>query len=129
VPLHYINADICAGVKVGGGVVQHIMNDIEVQCLPDELPEFIAVDLSELQVGHSLHVNELTLPGGVELIARVKHDNPGVVTVQLPRAVAAEEEVAAGPVTEITGQKPEDAAGGEKKDGAKDAPKKDAEKK
>ena len=59
VPLHYTNADIAPGVKTGGGVVTHTMNDIEIQCLPDHLPEYIEVDLKEMQLNDVVHVNEL----------------------------------------------------------------------
>ena len=134
VPLHFLNADISPGVKVGGGVVQHVMNDIEIQCLPDDLPEFIEVDLKDLQLGHSIHVLELTLPGGVETTPKLKHDNPSVVTVQVPKEIVIEEEVAA-PVTEITGQAPAEAeaAGAEPaaadKDKEKEKEKKEPEKK
>jgi len=135
VPLHFVNADICPGVKVGGGVVQHVMNDIEIQCLPDDLPEFIEVDVRELQLGHSIHVAELVLPKGVEATPKLKHDNPSVVTVQVPKEIVIEEEVAA-PVTEITGQAPAEAeaapeaAPGEKKEPEKKEPeKKEPEKK
>jgi len=129
VPLHFVNADICPGVKVGGGVVQHVMNDIEIQCLPDDLPEFIEVDVKELQLGHSIHVTELALPKGVEATPKLKHDNPSVVTVQVPKEIVIEEEVAA-PVTEITGQAPAEAeaaaeaAPGEKKEPEKKEPEK-----
>ena len=129
VPLHFVNADICPGVKVGGGVVQHVMNDIEIQCLPDDLPEFIEVDVKELQLGHSIHVTELALPKGVEATPKLKHDNPSVVTVQVPKEVVIEEEVAA-PVTEITGQAPAEAeaaaeaAPGDKKEPEKKEPEK-----
>jgi large subunit ribosomal protein L25 len=122
VPLHYKNADICVGVKVGGGAVQHILNDLEIMCLPDDLPEYIEVDVKDLQVAHSLHVNDLALPKGVEPIPRLKKENPGVVTVQVVKEAAAEEADAAPKATEITGQKPEDASAGDKKDGAKAAP-------
>lgn len=135
VPLHFVNADICPGVKVGGGVVQHVMNDIEIQCLPDDLPEFIEVDLTALQLGHSIHVAELALPEGVEATPKLKHDNPSVVTVQVPKEIVIEEEVAA-PVTEITGQAPAEAeaaaeaAPGDKKEPEKKEPeKKEPEKK
>ena len=135
VPLHFVNADICPGVKVGGGVVQHVMNDIEIQCLPDDLPEFIEVDVKELQLGHSIHVTELALPKGVEATPKLKHDNPSVVTVQVPKEIVIEEEVAA-PVTEITGQAPAEAeaaaeaAPGDKKEPEKKEPeKKEPEKK
>lgn len=132
VPLHFLNAETCVGVKEGGGVVQHIMNDLEILCLPDDLPEYIEVDLADLQLGHSIHVAELKMPKGVEPLARIKQDSPAVVTVQIPKEAPVEEEVVAAPVTEITSQKPEEAAAaeGEKKEGAKEpAPKKEAEKK
>lgn len=130
VPLHFKNADVCPGVKTGGGVVQHVMNDIEIQCLPDDLPEYIEVDLQELQLGHSMHVSELTLPKGVEPTAKLRHDDPAVVTVQLPKAIVVEEEEAAAPVTEIIGQTPEEAAAAEGAEGEKkEAEKKEAGKK
>ncbi|MBI4205096.1 MAG: 50S ribosomal protein L25/general stress protein Ctc [Betaproteobacteria bacterium] len=124
VPLHFRNADICPGVKLGGGMVQHVMNEIEIQCLPDDLPEYIEVDLKDLQLGHSIHVGELPLPKGVEPISKLKHDDPAVVTVQIPRAIVVEEEVAA-PVTEIIGEVP---AEGEAAPGA-ETEKKEPEKK
>jgi large subunit ribosomal protein L25 len=130
VPLHFTNADICPGVKLGGGVVQHVMNEIDIQCLPDDLPEFIEVDLKDLQLGHSIHVSELTLPKGVEATAKLKHDDPAVVTVQLPKAVVIEEEEAAAPVTEIIGQAPAEAAAGEGAEAEKkESDKKESEKK
>jgi large subunit ribosomal protein L25 len=131
VPLHFLNADIAPGVKLGGGVAQHVMNDIEIQCLPDDLPEFIEVDLKDLQLGHSIHARELSLPPGVETTAKLKHDNPAVVTVQVPKEMVVEEE-AAVPVTEITGQAPAEAeaaaepAGAEKEKEKKEPEKKEA---
>jgi large subunit ribosomal protein L25 len=123
VPLHFMNQEIAPGVKLGGGVMQHVMNDIEVQCLPDALPEFIEVDLKELELGQAVHVQDLNLPAGVEISAKLRQDNAAVVILQVPREQAAEEAVAA-PVTEITGQAPETpgAAGGagEKKDEKKE---------
>jgi large subunit ribosomal protein L25 len=119
VPLHFVNADTCVGVKLGGGVVQHVMNEIEIQCLPDDLPEYIEVDVKDVQVGDSIHIADLTLPKGVEPVVKLRHDNPAVVTVHLPKTVTAEEEAAA-PVTEITGQAPEgEAADAGKKEGDK----------
>src|SRR5260221_8447860 len=56
VPLHFLNAETCPGVKVGGGVVSHVMNDLDNSCLPDDLPEFIEADLGHLELGHALHV-------------------------------------------------------------------------
>jgi len=136
VPLHFINAEICPGVKTGGGVVNHVMNEIDVQCLPDDLPEFIVVNLEQLELGRSIRLNEVPLPAGVEVISRIKKENPAIVSVQVPKAIVIEEEVAA-PVTEIIGEVPaegEEAAAegkeeekGEKKEAAAD--KKEAGKK
>jgi large subunit ribosomal protein L25 len=109
VPLHFINAEVSPGVKVGGGVVNHVYNELDIQCLPDDLPEFIVVDLIKLDLGHSMHINEVPMPKGVEPIPRLKKENPAIVTIQLPRAAIEVEEVAA-PVTEITGQAAADAA-------------------
>ncbi len=127
VPLHFMNAEISPGVKVGKGVAQHILNELEIQCLPDDLPEYIEVDLKDLELGHSMHVSDLVLPKGVEPLPKVKADNASVATVQVPKEVAVEE--VAAPVTEITAQTPEAAAaaaaaGGDKKDDKKPAEKK-----
>lgn len=85
VPLHFINAEISPGVKISGGVVSHVMNDLGIQCLADDLPEFIEVDLSSLTLSHSIHVSDLKLPKGVE-VAGHGHVGAGVVaTVQIPR--------------------------------------------
>jgi len=80
-------------VKVAGGLVQHVISDLEVSCLPKDLPEFIEVDLSELQAGHSLHLSSLKLPDGVEAIVP-KGEDPTVATVVIPRVMTAEEEAA-----------------------------------
>jgi large subunit ribosomal protein L25 len=93
VPLHFVNAEISPGVKVAGGLVQHVLNDLEISCLPKDLPEFIEVDLSELQAGHSLHLSALKLPAGVEAMVP-KDEDPTVATVVIPRVMTAEEELA-----------------------------------
>jgi large subunit ribosomal protein L25 len=118
VPLHFINAEICPGVKLGGGVVNHVMNEVDIRCLPDDLPEFIEVNLEKLELGHSIHINEVPLPQGVEIVSRLHKENPAIVTVQVPKAIVIEEEVVAAPTTEITGQVAAEAeAGGEAKEG------------
>jgi large subunit ribosomal protein L25 len=111
VPLHFVNADLCPAVKEGG-VVGHVMNDIDVQCLPGDLPEFIEVDLSKLDLGQSIHVAELGIPGGVEIVPRLRQDNPVVVTATLPRAAVAEEPAAAAAAAAPAAGAP---AGGDKK--------------
>jgi large subunit ribosomal protein L25 len=93
VPLHFVNAEISPGVKVAGGLVQHVLNELEISCLPKDLPEYIEVDLSELQAGHSLHLSALKLPAGVEAIVP-KDEDPTVATVVIPRVATADEEAA-----------------------------------
>jgi large subunit ribosomal protein L25 len=93
VPLHFVNAEKSPGVKEQGGVVNHVVNELDVTCFPDDLPEYIEVDLSTLTVGHSLHLRELALPKGVEAAVH-KDENPVVATVVIPAIVAEEEEAA-----------------------------------
>ena len=69
VPLNFINEDICVGVKLGGGLIAHTMTDIEVSCLPKDLPESIDVDMTEVDVGQIVHLSDLTLPDGVESVS------------------------------------------------------------
>ena len=98
VPLHFIGAEIAPGVKVAGGIVEHHLNQVEVECLPKDLPEFIEVDMSKLELNDTVHLSHLKLGAGVELV-QLKHDNDqSVAAIHLPRAAAAVEETAA-PVT------------------------------
>ena len=78
VPLHFVNADIAPGVKTQGGMVQHVMTELDVRCLPRDLPTFIEVDLKDLSVGQSVHVSQLAIPAGVEV---QHHGDPAVATV------------------------------------------------
>jgi len=95
VPLHFINAEIAPGVKTGGGIVSHVMNEIDITCLPDALPEFIEVDLQTLEIGQAVHLADLKIPGGVESVQLARGDNAVVATVQIPRAIVEPEPVAA----------------------------------
>jgi len=94
VPLHFVNAEKSPGVKEQGGVASHVINDLDISCFPDDLPEFIEVDLGGLSVGNSIHVRDLVLPKGVEPTLH-KGENPVVATVILPALVTEEEEAAA----------------------------------
>lgn len=67
VPLHFKGDDVAPGVKSQGGVINHVITEVTVSCLPDRLPEYIEVDLSGLHTGESIHLGELTLPEGVEI--------------------------------------------------------------
>jgi large subunit ribosomal protein L25 len=105
VPLHFVNADIAPGVKLTGGMVQHVMTELDVRCLPKDLPEFIEVDLKNLEGGHSIHASELKLPEGVEWVHHGDGD-PVVATVVVRGGGAAAEEIVEGAVeTQITTEK------------------------
>lgn len=91
VPLHFVGEDVCPGIKAGG-VAQHAIKELEVQCLPANLPEYLEVDLSQLEMDQSIHCSELKLPKGVELsclIAETPHDEV-IVAVHQPKVVAEE---------------------------------------
>jgi large subunit ribosomal protein L25 len=98
VPLHFINQDIAPGVKLGGGQIAHVIADLEISCLPVDLPEFIEVDLKDLHVGASLHVSHLVLPQGVSAI--VHGEDPTVVSCIAKKGGATEEESAAAAAAE-----------------------------
>jgi large subunit ribosomal protein L25 len=93
VPLHFVNAEKSPGVKEQGGIVNHVLNELDIVCLPADLPEFVEVDLGGLAVGHSLHVRQLPMPKGVEL-ALSKDEDPVVATVVVPAQITEEEEAA-----------------------------------
>jgi large subunit ribosomal protein L25 len=99
VPLHFINEKSNAALKAGG-VLTHLANDLDITCLPKDLPEFIEVDVANLEVGQSLHISDVTLPAGVSSVELAKgesHDQ-ALVNIHTPRGAstedAAEEEAA-----------------------------------
>lgn len=95
VPLHFLNADVCPGVKTSGGIVTHVLNELEIVCLATDLPAAIEVDLATLDIAHSVHVSDVKLPKGVE-VATHHHAADAVATVQIPRGhVEAAAEAAA----------------------------------
>jgi large subunit ribosomal protein L25 len=85
---------------VAGGLVQHVMNELEILSLPKDLPEFIEVDLANLQAGHSLHLSALQLPPGVEPVVP-KGEDPTVATIVIPKVMTAEEELAEAAATAV----------------------------
>jgi large subunit ribosomal protein L25 len=96
VPLHFHGGDVCPGVKVGGGVVEHHVNAVEVECLPKDLPQYIEVDLSALNVNESVHLSQLNLPEGVNLTELKHGTDRSVAAVHLPRAAVEAEAAAEG---------------------------------
>ena len=75
VPIHFVNEDTCYGVKMEGGMVQHQVTDIEVSCLPADIPEYIEVDMAEVKSGEIVHLTDITLPEGVTSVALALGDD------------------------------------------------------
>ena len=97
VPIHYLNEDTCTGVKQEGGIVSHIHSDVEIACLPKDLPEYIEVDILELKLGETLHFSDMQLPEGVKITTLMhggEEADEAIVGVIAPRAAAIEEEEA-----------------------------------
>ena len=98
VPIHFLNEEKCAGVKVGGGQILKTLNEIEVECLPNDLPEFIEVDMLKVELGDTVHLSEIALPAGVTSVAlsHGEESDLSVATVQAPKGATEDEEAAEG---------------------------------
>ncbi len=97
VPLHFTGAEAAPGVKIGGGIATHAVTEVEINCLPKDLPEYINVDLSELELGQSLHLSDIKLPKGVELVQLLQgeeHD-AAIAAIQATRGAGDAEEMEA----------------------------------
>ena len=140
IPLHFTGAAVSPGVKSQGGIVSHMRNDVEVSCLPKDLPEFIQVDISGLSLNESIHLSQLKIPEGVILPELAKED-AAIVAIHSPRAEEPEPTAAAAAAPGAEGAAAPAAAGAApaagdakkaepaKKDEAKKEPaKKDAKK-
>ncbi len=95
VPLHFINEDICHGVKQQGGLLNHLVTEVEVSALPKDLPEFLELDVKDLHLGDSLHLSDVICPDGVEIVALTHgedHDT-GVAAVHKTRESKADDEI------------------------------------
>jgi len=94
VPLHFMNEEVAPGVKTEGGAVNHVIMEVEVECLPKDIPTFIEVDLSQMHLNDILHLSDLKLPAGVEVLALKQgeeHDT-AVVSIHVRRGAASTEE-------------------------------------
>ena len=85
VPLHFTNQENSPAVKLSAAIISHVITEITVSCLPGDLPEFITVDLANLQVGQTVHVRDIALPAGVKAVLGGR-ENPAVITVTVPAA-------------------------------------------
>jgi large subunit ribosomal protein L25 len=85
VPLHFIGSTEAPGVKEAGGLISHIISDVEVSCFPDDLPEHLEVNLADMQLNDILHLSDIKLPKGVELVALLHNNDQPMVSLHLPR--------------------------------------------
>ena len=110
VPIHFLNADIAVGVKDGGGSVSQLMNDVEVSCLPKDLPEYFEVDIADLELDAMLNLSDIKVPEGVEILQLAQGDDQdrGIVSIHMIKVVEIEEDV-----IEAEGVEGEEAAEGE----------------
>ena len=120
IPLHYINENVCLGVKAGGAISHHMV-EIEIRCLPKDLPQFIEIDVANLNKGDSLHLSDLKLPEDVKIpaLAQGKEHDQVVVSVHAIKATAAEDDETAtesSPEAAETAAKSQPAKAGDKGD-------------
>ena len=124
VPIHFLNEEIAVGVKQGGGSVSRLMTDVEVVCLPKNLPEYLEVDIADLELDELRYISDIPLPEGVEIpaLAQGEEANRPIVSIHIIKEVVIEEEeegleeaVAAGevPVAGEEGEEGEEAAADE----------------
>ena len=117
VPLHFLGEDVAPGVKTEGGAVSHVIMEVEVECLPKNIPQFIEVDLSEMHLNDIIHLTDLKLPEGVEILALkhgdVEEHDTAVANIHIRKVIEEEPEVEEA----VEG---EEAAEGEGEESAKD---------
>jgi len=117
VPLHFVNQATAPGVKTQGGIVSHLRNEVEITCLPKDLPEYVEVDMGAMQLNDTLHLSNLKLPAGVEFVDLAHDRDPAIVSIHSPRAEEA------APAAEAAAATAAPAA-----EAKKEAPKKEAKK-
>ena len=125
IPFHFLNQEIAPGVKLEGGIVSHIMIDVDISCLPKDLPAYIEVDLINLAIGDSIHLSEVKIPEGVELTGLSEENDPIITSVSKPKVVV--EEVITPEEGEEGDEGAEGAEGADSVDGGEGNESKDAE--
>ena len=121
VPVHVVNAEECVGVKMDGGLMMQQVSEVEIIALPKDLPEYLEIDVAELHLGDLLHLTDIKMPEGVQIVALthledvedIEHDehNVGVVSVIKPREEVIEDEAPEAPETKVEGEEGEVAEG------------------
>ena len=114
VPIHFVDEDVAVGVKLGGGKVSHLITDVEVVCLPKDLPEYLNINISELELNAMMYLSDIELPEGVEIpaLAQGPEANRPVVSIAVIKEVVIEEEEEAieGEEVPVEGELPEEGA-------------------
>lgn len=95
VPFHFINEDKAPGVKIGGGLVSHLVNEIEIVCLPKDIPEYIEVDLANLELDHSIHLKEINLPANIKssLLIQSEENDMAIAVIHKAKEIKDEDPV------------------------------------
>lgn len=91
IPLNFINEDIAIGVKQSGGEISHMTSEVEIHCLPKDLPESIVVDMANVELDQVIHLSNLNVPKGVELVALAHENDLAIATIYTPRVQSEEE--------------------------------------
>ena len=91
IPIHYLGEEEAVGVKLGGGTVSKLMTELEISCLPKDLPEFLEVDISELELDQMLNVSDIKLPEGTEFSDLIIEQNPAIVSIHEIKEIIEEE--------------------------------------
>ena len=123
VPLHFINEEQCTGVKLGGGMIQKQATDVEIQCLPKDLPEYLEVDMLEVELGGIVHLSDISLPEGAIATALELGDDHdlAIASVIAPRGIKEDdEETASEDADGASESSDEDAAAGDAGEGSED---------
>ncbi len=95
VPLHFINAEVSPAVKLSSAVISHVMNELDVSCLPGDLPEFVEVDLATMEAGGTIHLSDIKLPKGVTAVLHGQ-DDPTIATASIPAGQVSADDAADG---------------------------------
>ena len=91
IPIHYLGEEEAVGVKLGGGTVSKLMTELEITCLPKDLPEFLEVDISELELDQMLNISDIKLPEGTEITELLIEQNPAIVSIQEIKEIIEED--------------------------------------
>ena len=120
VPIHYLNAETAVGVKEGGGSVSQLITDVEVTCLPKDLPEYFEVDIQDLELNEMLYMSDIKVPDGVEIpeLAQGPEHNYPIVSIQFIKITPVDEEVEE--VEEVEGEEAVEGEEGEAPEAAAD---------